>query len=186
MKNVLALNPQVHHVWALSKDFGASGFRIGTLYSKNQHLLSSIANLNIFSGVSHPMQMVIQEILTDDHFIYSFLDNARQRIRYSYELCIARLDEMVIPYVPAKAGIFVYADFSSLLPDQTAEGEAKFSTLLLDAARIIMTPGQAQHDLKPGMFRICYAFVTPEVLDMAMQRLDKIVGKIRRFEPTKA
>mmetsp|Transcript_7691 Transcript_7691/g.19102 ORF Transcript_7691/g.19102 Transcript_7691/m.19102 type:complete len:311 (+) Transcript_7691:710-1642(+) len=175
------LRNDVHHVWALSKDFGASGFRIGTLYSKNQRLLSSIANLNIFSGVSHPMQMVVQELLMDDNFIYGFLDNSRQRIRYSYKLCIARLDEMVIPYVPAKAGIFVYADFSSLLPDQTFGGEAKFSSLLLDAARIIMTPGQAQHDRKPGMFRICYAFVTPEILEMAMQRLDKIVGKIRRW-----
>eukprot|EP00581_Thalassiosira_minuscula_P013756 CAMPEP_0183728716 /NCGR_PEP_ID=MMETSP0737-20130205/28727_1 /TAXON_ID=385413 /ORGANISM="Thalassiosira miniscula, Strain CCMP1093" /LENGTH=468 /DNA_ID=CAMNT_0025960729 /DNA_START=76 /DNA_END=1478 /DNA_ORIENTATION=- len=174
------LRDDVHHLWALSKDFGASGFRIGTLYSKNQRLLSSVANLNIFSGVSHPMQMVVSEILTDDHFIYSFLENSRQRIRYSYELCTARLDEMVIPYIPAKAGIFVYADFSSLLPEQTAEGEARFSQLLLDAARIIMTPGLAQHDRKPGMFRICYCFVNPEVLEMAMQRLDKIVGKIRR------
>mmetsp|Transcript_1686 Transcript_1686/g.3898 ORF Transcript_1686/g.3898 Transcript_1686/m.3898 type:complete len:499 (-) Transcript_1686:71-1567(-) len=175
------LGTDVHHVWALSKDFGASGLRIGTLYSKNQRLLSSIANLNIFSGVSHPMQMIVSEMLTDDHFIYGFLENSRQRIRYSYELCIARLDEMVIPYIPAKAGIFVYADFSSLLPEQTAEGEARFSSLLLEAGRIIMTPGSAQHDKKPGMFRICYCFVNPEVLEMAMQRLDRIVGKIRRW-----
>lgn len=128
------------------------------------------------------MQMVVSEILTDDHFIYDFLEQSRWRTRCSYELCIRKLDEMVVPYVTAKAGIFVYADFSSLLPDQTAEGEARFSSLLLDAARIIMTPGQAQHDLKPGMYRICYAFVTPELLEMAMQRLDKLVGRIRRWD----
>ncbi|KAL7535187.1 hypothetical protein ACHAXR_006327 [Thalassiosira sp. AJA248-18] len=175
------LRNDVHHVWALSKDFGASGFRVGTLYTQNQRLLSSVANLSIFSGVSHPMQMIVSEMLLDDHFVYSFLENSRQRIRYSYELCIAKLDEMVIPYVPAAAGIFVYADFSSLLPEPTAKGEALFSSLLLDAARIIMTPGQAQHDQKPGMFRICYCFVTPEVLEMALIRLDNIVGKIRRW-----
>ena len=177
----LLLTPQVHHLWALSKDFGASGFRIGTLYTKNQKLLSTIANLNIFSGVSHPMQMIVQEILCDDNFIYGYLDQLRQRIRYSYELCAMRLDEMVIPYTPARAGIFIYADFSSLLPEQTFEGEARLSSLLLDAARMIMTPGFAQHESKPGMFRICYAFVTLEVLEMAMNRLDKIVGKIRRY-----
>jgi aspartate/methionine/tyrosine aminotransferase len=127
------------------------------------------------------MQLVLQDIFKDDHFIYGFLENSRQRVRYSYELCTRRLDEMVIPYVHATAGIFVYADFSSLLPEQTAIGEARFSSLLLDAARIIMTPGQAQHDCKPGMFRICYAVVSPEVLEMAMVRLDKIVGKIRRW-----
>ena len=175
------LGDDVHHIWALSKDFGASGFRIGTLYTQNNQLLSALANLNIFSGVSHPMQIMLSEILTDDNFVYHFLECSREKIRYSYELCTRRLEEMVIPYVVAKAGIFVYADFSSLLPSQTAEGEAQFASLLLDAARIIMTPGMAQHDVKPGFFRICFCFITPEVLEMAMNRLDKIVGKIRRY-----
>lgn len=173
------LGDNVHHIWALSKDFGASGFRMGTLYTQNEKLLRSLANLNVFSGVSHPMQMMIAEIFLDDNWVYDFLHQARDRIRYSYELCTRMLDEMVIPYFPAKAGIFVYADFSSLLPEPTAEGEAKFASLLLDAARIIMTPGAAQHDQKPGMFRICYCFVSPELLMMAMQRLDNIIVKIR-------
>lgn len=179
LKNDLAND--VHHLWALSKDFGASGFRIGTLYTQNTHLLSSLANLNIFSSVSHPMQMILSEILTDDNFIYHFLDSAREKIRYSYYFCTKRLDDMVIPYVKAKAGIFVYADFSALLPSPTAEGEAQFASLLLDAAHLIMTPGQSQKDLKPGMFRICYCFVSLDVLEIAMNRLDRLVGKIRRW-----
>jgi aspartate/methionine/tyrosine aminotransferase len=173
------LGDDVHHIWALSKDFGASGFRMGTLYTQNEKLLKSVANLNIFSGVSHPMQMIVSEVLLDDAWVYDFLQQARERIRYSYEICTRMLDEMVVPYYPASAGIFVYADFSSLLPEPTAAGEAKFASLLLDAARIIMTPGQAQHDQKPGMFRICYCFVSPELLTMAMQRLDNIIVKIR-------
>lgn len=173
------LGDDVHHLWALSKDFGASGFRMGSLFTQNEKLLKSLANLNIFSGVSHPMQMIISEILLDDHWVYDFLHQAREKIRHSYELCTRMLDEMVVPYFHASAGIFVYADFSSLLPEPTAEGEAKFASLLLDAARIIMTPGTAQHDQKPGMFRICYCFVSPELLTMAMQRLDNIIVKIR-------
>ena len=179
MKN--DLGNDVHHIWALSKDFGASGFRIGTLYTQNNRLLSSLANLNIFSGVSHPMQMIVSEILLDDNFVYQFLSKSREKIRYSYTLCTMKLDEMVIPYVNAKAGIFVYADFSSLLPQPTPEGEAKFTSLLLEAARIFMTPGHSMHDSKPGMFRICYCVVTPEVLEIAMARLEKIVAKIRRW-----
>jgi 1-aminocyclopropane-1-carboxylate synthase len=180
MKN--NLGHDVHHLWALSKDFGSSGFRIGTLYTQNTHLLSSLANLNIFSSVSHPMQMILSEVLMDDNFIYSFLDRAREKIRYSYYFVTRKLDEMVIPYVKAKSGIFVYVDFSALLPSQTPEGEEKFASLLLDAARIIMTPGQSQKDLKPGMFRICYCFVSLDVLEIAMNRLDKIVGKMRRWD----
>ena len=84
----------------------------------------------------------------------------------------------VIPYVKAKAGIFVYADFYALLPSPTAEGEAQFASLLLDAAHIIMTPGQSQKDLKPGMFRKSYMFVSLDVLDIIMNRLDWLLGKI--------
>jgi len=175
------LGNDIHHIWALSKDFGSSGFRVGTLYTQNMRLLASVANLNIFSCVAHPMQMMLAEIFFDDNFIYPYLHEARTKIRCSYELCTKKLDDMVIPYVPAKAGIFVYADFSSLLPEQTPEGEARFAKLVLDSGRLIMTPGQAQHDRKPGMFRICYCFVTPDVLQIAMERLDKIVGKIRRW-----
>lgn len=174
------LRHDVHHVWALSKDFGASGFRVGTLYSHNLPLLSSVANLNTFSGVSHPMQMIVAEVLADDLFIYPFLDAARQRTRHSYDLCTAWLEAMVVPYVPAVAGIFVYVDFSALLPERSAEGEARFSALLLDAARLILTPGSAQHERQHGMFRLCYCCVPPEVLDLALCRLDRLVGKIRR------
>ena len=173
------LGDNIHHIWALSKDFGASGFRMGTLYTQNQRLLQSLANLNIFSGVSHPMQMIIAELFLDDNWVFDFLHLARQKIRSSYDLCTRMLEEMVIPFFPARAGLFVYADFSSLLPEPTAEGEAKFTSLLLDAARIIMTPGLAQHDQKPGMFRICYCFVSPELLSIAMQRLDNVIVKIR-------
>lgn len=174
------LRNDVHHLYALSKDFCASGFRIGTLYTKNERLLKCVGNLNSFSGVSHPMQMIVQDIFTDDKFIKSFLETSRQRTRYNYELCVARLDQMGIPYIPTKAGIFVYADFSSLLPEMSPEGEEQFTTLLLDGARILMTPGQAQLDQKLGMFRICYAYVPAETLDIFMERLDKLVVKIRR------
>ncbi|KAK1745187.1 1-aminocyclopropane-1-carboxylate synthase [Skeletonema marinoi] len=139
------LGDNVHHIWALSKDFGASGFRMGLCIHKMKN----------FFGVSHPMQMMIAEIFLDDNWVYDFLHQAREKIRYSYELCTRMLDEMVIPFFPAKAGIFVYADFSSLLPEPTAEGEAKFASLLLDAARIIMTPGAAQHDQSLA----CFVFV---------------------------
>ena len=136
-------------LWAVSKDFGASGFRIGVLYTQNMILLQALSNLNVFSGVSHPMQMMIAEILTDDEFVDSFLDDARMKIRLGYTICTRKLEEMVIPYVSAEAGIFVYCDFSSLLPSQDFEGEQKFSELVQTAARIIMTPGQCQRERKP-------------------------------------
>lgn len=46
------LGDDVFMLWALSKDFGSSGFRIGTIYSQNTQFMDALSNLSIFSGVS--------------------------------------------------------------------------------------------------------------------------------------
>lgn len=46
------LGNDVYMLWALSKDFGSSGFRVGTIYSQNEKFMEALSNLSIFSGVS--------------------------------------------------------------------------------------------------------------------------------------
>ncbi len=174
------LNTDVHFLWGMSKDFGATGFRFAMLYTQNMHLLQALANLNIFSGVPNPMQMIVAEMLIDDEFVDSFLEESRRRLVSSYIICVHKLNEMVVPHVHAEAGIFVYVDFSSLLPEQTFEGEARFAALIEEVACVVMTPGYSQRDCKPGMFRLCYSWVSPEVLRIAMERLSYVVLQIRR------
>lgn len=176
------LGSDVHFVWSLSKDFGASGLRFGVVYSQNETFLEALANLNVFSSVSNPMQMVVSELLTDDDFVDRYLDESRDRLCRSYWICIQKLEEIVLPFIPAVAGQFVYVDFSSLLPEKTMEWERRLSQLLIDHARLVLTPGESQRERMPGMFRICYAWVTPEVLEIGMERLSRIVAKIRRMD----
>ena len=175
------LSDDVHMLYGLSKDFGASGFRIGMLYTHNTLLLAALSNLNIFSGVSHPMQMIFAEILTDDDFLDGFLDDARAQLVWSHAICTQKLEEMVIPYVVAEAGLFVYVDLSVLLPEPTFEAERRLARLIEGAAHIVLTPGEYMRERKPGHFRICYSWVTPEVLEIAMERLSYLVKKIRRY-----
>jgi 1-aminocyclopropane-1-carboxylate synthase len=176
------LGNDVHFLWALSKDFGSSGLRIGFLYSQNQMFVEALGNLNIFSGISHPMQVITAELLTDDAFVDAFLDEARHRLSLSYGICVTKLEEMVIPFIPAEAGLFVYIDLSSLLPSKTFEGEDRLCNLITEYARVVLTPGQSQRERTPGMFRLCYAWVSPEVLEIAMERLSKLVGKLRKID----
>jgi aspartate/methionine/tyrosine aminotransferase len=175
------LGDDVHMVWSISKDFGASGLRVGVVYSQNEVFMEGLANLNIFSGVSAPIQMVVSELLTDDDFIDNYLDESRERLRRAYNICVCKLEEAVLPYVHAEAGLFVYVDFSSLLPEKTMECEAKLGQLMQDYARIVLTPGESQRDPAPGNFRICYAWVDTEILEIAMERLSRLVAKIRRM-----
>jgi aspartate/methionine/tyrosine aminotransferase len=169
-------------VWAVSKDFGASGLRVGVVYSQNEIFLEGLATCNIFSGVSGPIQYLVSELLTDDPFVDRFLDESRERILQSYTICAQKLEEMVLPFVEAEAGLFVYVDCSSLLPEKTFEWERKLSEVMFRYARIVLTPGESQRESRAGMFRICYAWVDPEVLEIAMERLSRLVAKVRRMD----
>ena len=166
-------------MWALSKDFGSSGFRVGVLYTQNTVLNAAIGNLNIFSSVSHPMQSVVGNLLDDTAYVDNFLNMSRELLKSSYSIVTAAMEDMNIPYVEAQAGIFLYVDFSSLLHEPTFEGEAKLASLLIQNAKMILTPGHCQREVKPGMFRICYTWVSVDVLKVAMGRLKSLVTDIR-------
>lgn len=168
-------------VWAVSKDFGSSGLRYGVLYSQNELMMQALASASTFSCVSGPIQYLVSELLTDDRFVDNFLDESRDRLVYSYTICTRKLEEMVLPFIPAEAGMFVYVDFSSLLPENTFEWEEKLSELMFQV-RVVLTPGESQRDTTPGMFRICYAWVAPETLEIAMERLSRLVAKLRRMD----
>lgn len=90
------LMDDVHFVWSLSKDFGASGLRVGFVYSQNEIFLKGLANLNIFGAVSNPMQVIVSELLTDDSFVDLYLDESRARLRESYQICVQKLEEMCV------------------------------------------------------------------------------------------
>ena len=60
------------------------------------------------------------------------------------------------------AGMFVWADFSSLLPEDSWEGEEGFTAVCYEEGGFIMTPGQAQRASRPGWFRICFGWYSIE------------------------
>lgn len=176
------LGDDVHFLWALSKDFAASGLRVGVVYSQNEMLLEGLATCSIFTAVSGPIQYLVSELLTDDVFVDHYLDESRRRLNLNYIICAKKLQEMVLPYEAAEAGLFVYVDFSSLLPEKTVEYERELGDLMFKYARLVLTPGESQRDSRPGMFRICYAWNDPVVMEIAMERLSRLVAKVRRLD----
>lgn len=56
--------------------------------------LHGLSNLNIFGGVSNPMQVIAAELMTDDKFIDFYLEESIARLRNNYQICVQKLEEM--------------------------------------------------------------------------------------------
>lgn len=174
--SVLALrglpHDHVHVVWAFSKDFAASGFRMGMIVTRNAALARAAQQLSYFTSVGLPMQRLVRTLLSDDAWLQRYLQTNARRLREAHAYVRGRLQQLHIPHIRARAGLFVYADLRAYLAAPTLEAELQLWYDLIDKAKIYVNPGQATfHDQEPGWFRFIVSDV-PEVLELAMDRLD--------------
>ena len=84
------LDPQdvqsyVHIIFGLSKDWCASGLRVGCLYTQNTQVLQAMQNLSYFACVSGMAQYTIAEMLEDIPFVESYLKENARRLGESYD-----------------------------------------------------------------------------------------------------
>ena len=186
------LGPRRHVLWGLSKDFGMSGLRFGVTWTQNDTLLSALATAAVFTCVPGPCQALVADVLADDAFVDAYLAANSAALDASCAACFAVLDRLRLPYLRPKYGMFLWCDFSSLLP-LLLDGGAKHhyakdallqaETALYDALRVdlglVLTPGSAQHASDPGFFRICFAFVELPVLVAALARFEAWVREKR-------
>lgn len=174
------LGDRTHIIWGFSKDFCVSGFRVGVLYSQNEQLNKALDNAAIFTGVSHQTQDMLAMLLEDEAFIEGFLAENRAALAKSAAILEENLTKLQIPFLAPTAGMFMWVDLRSLLPAPTKEAEAKLVKDLFDVAGLVFTPGQSQHASEPGLFRICFAYVTVEALEVAIGRLSHFVESQRQ------
>jgi hypothetical protein len=65
-------------MYGLSKDWCASGLRLGVLYTRNRRLHQSLDPISVFAGVSNFAQWAVAQALDDADWAAAFLrDNAR-------------------------------------------------------------------------------------------------------------
>jgi len=172
------ISDDIHILWSFSKDLGASGLRLGVLYTQNKVLLQSMNSANDTFMVSNLMQEMAAGMLSDRAWTDNYLEEMKRRLKLSYEFLKNSLVEMGLVVVDAGGAIFAFADFSSLLKIQSFDEEKKLHQELVDIG-LLFTPGQACHCQHPGYFRICYAWVKYESLIEAMRRLKIFVEKKR-------
>jgi aspartate/methionine/tyrosine aminotransferase len=174
-----------HVLWGLSKDFGCSGLRCGMIWTQNEGLQTSLGTAAMFTQVSAPTQHIISDMLADEDgtFLDTYIEQNGMRLQASLEIVTSTLSSLGLPFVRPTSGMFIWIDMRSLLPlaGQHATGQEAEDALyemFWKELGLVMTPGLAQHASEAGFFRICYAYVKPSVLQVAMQRLsDWIIAK---------
>ena len=80
------LGDYIHFVYALSKDFGLSGLRVGAVYTENEHIQLPLQKLNDLCQISSQTQVTVEQMLStrdddDEYWTDSFRKENCSRIQ---------------------------------------------------------------------------------------------------------
>eukprot|EP00741_Cyanophora_paradoxa_P021389 tig00021350_g20648.t1 len=170
-----ALLALVHVVWAFSKDFGLSGYRVGLAASRNAAALDAMAALARFSCVSSDTQAALEPIVGDLDGALRFLASHQARLLAAHDRTVAVLADLDVPRVPASAGLFVWA---KLAPEAESEEDEARVFEALGSEGVYVMPGAQFHCPEPGWFRIVFA-QEEGVLEEGLRRLAAAVRRCR-------
>jgi 1-aminocyclopropane-1-carboxylate synthase len=177
----LYLGDAVHILWGFSKDFCASGLRVGCLFSHNVALAAALDNVSYFSAASNATQDALAEVLRDEEWVTRFLEGNRRALAGAAAAAGAALAAAGVPFLPPTAGMFLWVDLRALLPAVGGwVAERELTRELFADAGVLLTPGEAMHAPAPGFYRLCFAWhPDPRSLEEGLRRLAAFVGKRR-------
>ncbi|RDY06970.1 1-aminocyclopropane-1-carboxylate synthase 7, partial [Mucuna pruriens] len=176
---------RVHIVYSLSKDLGLPGFRVGTIYSYNDKVVTTARRMSSFTLISSQTQHLLASMLSDDKFTEKYIETNRERLRKRYEMIIQGLASAGIECLKGNAGLFCWMNLSPLLVhNPTREGELELWDAILHQVKLNISPGSSCHCSEPGWFRVCFANITEHTLEIALQRIRHFMEQIRT--PNKA
>ncbi|KAE8393453.1 pyridoxal phosphate-dependent transferase [Aspergillus alliaceus] len=160
----------VHVLYGMSKDFGASGLRLGVLHSRNEQLIQAAYGVNLFSWPSYLAQDMWARLLEDTDKTQYFLNLNRKCLAESYKIVTSWLHLQGIEYYPdGNAGLFVWARiFRSNIPDP--------KLFLKNCQKHGVNVGNGQNFLaesgQTGWYRITFSY-PPSMLSLGLDRLNE-------------
>ncbi|KAG1330191.1 1-aminocyclopropane-1-carboxylate synthase 7 [Cocos nucifera] len=168
---------RVHIVYSLSKDLGLPGFRVGTIYSYNDRVVTTARRMSSFTLVSSQTQKMLASMLCDKEFTENYIKINRERLRKRYEHIIAGLKNAGIECLQGNAGLFAWMNLGPLLEEPKKEDELSFWNLMLHEVKLNISPGSSCHCSEAGWFRMCFANMSQHTLDIALRRIQVFIEK---------
>ncbi|GFO28456.1 1-aminocyclopropane-1-carboxylate synthase-like 1, partial [Plakobranchus ocellatus] len=169
---------RVHFLWGFSKDFGLSGLRISTIYTRSPGVARFCRQTGIYlrpTGIGQSrVQPIIDDLENIDSRIFPELRRKiaarRQSVKEAIEECGGRVH-------PSPATIFRWIDLSSFLLSPDWEGEHQLFLRIFSAGVHLVEGSSLGHSV-PGWFRMITA-LEDEVHAEGMKRLVAVLKSIR-------
>ncbi|KAG0536115.1 hypothetical protein BDA96_03G036900 [Sorghum bicolor] len=168
---------RVHIVYSLSKDLGLPGFRVGVVYSYNDAVVTTARRMSSFTLVSSQTQKTLAAMLSDAEFADAYIRTNRQRLRARHDHIVAGLARAGVPCLRGNAGLFVWMDMRRLLGEATVAGELRLWDRMLREVKLNISPGSSCHCSEPGWFRVCFANMSLDTLDVALARMSRFMDR---------
>uniref|UniRef100_A0A0W0EV08 Aminotransferase class I/classII large domain-containing protein n=1 Tax=Moniliophthora roreri TaxID=221103 RepID=A0A0W0EV08_MONRR len=110
-------NPARIHVLAgPTKDFGASGIKVGALVSQNNpDVVKAIGDSLMATPISSAADCIFTAILDDEEFCDSYLKDNRIRLAKAFELLGEWCEFHGLPFVRAEAAVFALVDLAPII-----------------------------------------------------------------------
>ncbi|XP_073121063.1 1-aminocyclopropane-1-carboxylate synthase CMA101-like [Henckelia pumila] len=166
---------RVHVVSSLSKDLGVPGFRIGMIYSNNDTLLAAATKMSSFGLISSQTQYLMSKILGDKKFIRNYVKENRRRLRNRQKILVCGLKKVGIRCLKGNSGLFCWVDMRLVLKSDTFEAEMEVWREIIGEYLINVCPGSSCHCVEPGWFRVCFANMAKQTLELAVARIQALV-----------
>ncbi|KAL6006707.1 acetyl-coenzyme A synthetase 2 [Asimina triloba] len=167
----------VHIVYSLSKDLGLPGFRVGVVYSYNDHVVSCGRKMSSFGLVSTQTQHLIASLLSDGAFVEKFIAESERRLAERHSFFTRELARVRISCLKSNAGLFCWMDLRALLKEPTVDGEMELWRTIIDVVKLNVSPGASFHCSEPGWFRVCFAVMDDDTMRNAVKRIQEFMSE---------
>lgn len=167
----------IHVVYSLSKDMGLPGFRVGIVYSYNDDVVNYGRKMSSFGLVSSQTQHLLASMLLDEEFTDKFLSENSKRLASRHDSFTKGLKEVGIGCLESNAGLYCWMDLRQLLKEASFEGEMGLWRVIVNEVKLNVSPGSSFHCHEPGWFRVCFANMDDDTLEIALRRIRMFVEK---------
>ena len=110
-------------------------------------------------------------MLSDIEFTKKYIETNRERPRKRHEIFTEGLRKAGIECLKGNAGLFCWMNLSPLLEKPTREGELKLWNSILHEVKLNISPGSSCHCSEFGWFRVCFANISQQTLEVALSRI---------------